>query len=59
MRPVKIITDSCADLNILILGMEKYAAALCLISAVFMLIRHKENYRRLFNGTESKFSLSK
>lgn len=45
--------------GILILGMEKYAAALCLISAVFMLIRHKENYRRLFNGTESKFSLSK
>lgn len=30
---------------------------LCAISVLYIAIRHKENFRRLLKGTESKFSL--
>jgi glycerol-3-phosphate acyltransferase PlsY len=40
-------------------GCDLYAAIIYSICVVFMIIRHKENIKRLFNGTESKFTLVK
>lgn len=39
------------------LGTEIYAIIIFSICAVFMTVRHLENFKRLFSGTESKFYL--
>ena len=41
----------------LLLDTNIYAVALFGVCAVFMTVRHKENFKRLISGTESKFKL--
>ena len=40
-------------------GASVRVISLCAISVLFIAYRHKENFKRLANGTENKFSLSK
>lgn len=40
-------------------GASVSTISLCAISVLFIAYRHKENFKRLANGTENKFSLSK
>lgn len=40
-------------------GASVSVISLCAISVLFIAYRHKENFKRLRNGTENKFSLSK
>lgn len=40
-------------------GASVSVISLCAISVLFIAYRHKENFKRLANGTENKFSLSK
>lgn len=40
-----------------VFGCDLYAAIIYAVCVVFMIARHKENIKRLINGTESKFSL--
>lgn len=47
---------SC-PITLLITGAPWQAVALCAISVIFIAWRHRENFKRIKNGTESKFSL--
>lgn len=49
---------SC-PVTMIILGISIIPVSIALISVLFMAIRHKENFARLYLGTESKFSFSK
>lgn len=49
---------SC-PITMILLNISLIPVILAAISALFMAIRHKENFLRLVNGTESKFSFSK
>lgn len=40
-----------------VFGCNLYASIIFSACALFMIVRHKENIKRLINGTESKFSL--
>lgn len=42
---------------LLVMGCDKAATLVFLACTVFMAVRHKENIKRLINGTESKFTL--
>lgn len=46
---------SC-PVTLIIVGTNAPTIILCTISVLFMVYRHKENIKRLFKGTESKFS---
>ena len=40
-------------------GASASVITLCAVSVIFIAFRHKENFKRLMNGTENKFTLSK
>ena len=44
-------------LSLFFFGCNLYAALIYAFCVVFMIFRHKENIKRLLNGTENKFSL--
>ena len=46
-------------LTLYLTGASHIVVLLCFISVSFIAIRHRENFKRLKNGTESKFSFSK
>ncbi len=45
-----------APVTLLAVGAEPWAIGISFASAVLLVIRHKENIKRLMNGTERKFS---
>ena len=49
---------SC-PITMLFLDISIIPVMIATISVIFMAIRHKENFVRLANGTESRFSFSK
>ncbi len=40
-------------------GAPPSVVAMCSVSVLYIAIRHKENFKRLINGTENKFTLKK
>ena len=43
--------------SLFLFGCNLYAAIIYAVCVVFMIVRHKENIKRLAKGTESKFYL--
>ena len=52
-----ILSLLIGSVSLFFLSAEYISAIIYLLCTVFMLYRHKENLKRLSNGTESKFSL--
>lgn len=52
------IASAACPITLAILGAESgYVLFISALSALLVIIRHKENFKKLLNGTESKFSL--
>ncbi len=47
-----------APFIMLALDVPSAVCAVCFIDALFVTVRHRENFKRLINGNESKFSMS-
>ncbi len=52
------IASAACPITLAILGAESgYVLIISVLSALLVIVRHKENFKKLLNGTESKFSL--
>ncbi len=52
------ISSAACPITLAILGAESgYVLIISALSALLVIVRHKENFKKLLNGTESKFSL--
>ncbi len=49
----------CGSVCLFVFGCDLTAAVIFSVCTAFMIFRHRENIKRLANGTESKFSLGK
>ncbi len=58
MSVATMVAILSAPVVLLIVGAEPWAIGLSLVSAILMIVRHKENIKRLMSGTERKFSFS-
>ncbi len=56
MSVATMIAILSAPVVLFFVGAEPVAVAISFVSALLMIVRHKENIRRLMHGTERKFS---
>ena len=56
MSVATMVAILSAPVVLLIVGAEPWAIILSLASAILLIVRHKENIKRLIGGTERKFS---
>ena len=60
MSAASCISSLSCPFALAFLGAESaYVLVICAISALLIIVRHKENIKRLAHGTESKFTLGK
>ncbi len=57
MSLATVAATLCGPVLLLLFGASLYVALINMAMAVFVALRHRENFRRLKAGTESKFSL--
>lgn len=57
MSLATVVAMLTCPITLIVLRYEVPVTVLCAVSVIFMAWRHKENFKRLRNGTESKFSL--
>ncbi len=58
MSVATMVAILSAPITLMIVGAEPWAIIFSFVSAVLMIVRHKENIKRLMSGTERKFSFS-
>ncbi len=54
-----VVSMACASVVLIICGTPWYVTLAYAASVLFMAYRHRENFKRLKNGTESKFTFHK
>jgi glycerol-3-phosphate acyltransferase PlsY len=59
MSVATLVAILSAPVTLLIVGAEPWAIIISFASAVLMILRHKDNIKRLLSGTERKFSFKK
>lgn len=59
MSLATVVSMACAVFFLIFCGTSWYVTLTYAVSILFMAYRHRENFKRLKNGTESKFSLHK
>ncbi len=57
MSLATVVAMLTCPITLIILSYEVPVTVLCAVSVLFMAWRHRENFKRLANGTENKFSL--